>query len=50
MMHRSNPPQARTATSIDVQAALLRSLTLAAAGLLVLVLITVLPGAGTGFA
>lgn len=51
MMQRNNHLQtARLATSTDVPAALLRCLPLVAALLLVVLLITVQPGAGTGFA
>lgn len=50
MMHRSNNPRtARLAASTDAPAMPLRSLPLVAAAILVLVLITVQPGAGTGF-
>ena len=50
MTQRNTQPQASRFTSYDVSAALLRTLPLAAALLLVLVLITVQSGAGVGFA
>ena len=50
MTQRSTQPQASRITPYDVSAALLRTLPLAAALLLVLVLITVQSGAGVGFA
>jgi hypothetical protein len=50
MTQRNTQPQALRITSHDVTAALLRTLPLAAALILVLVLITVQSGAGNGFA
>lgn len=51
MMHRNKPAQTQLTTSIDVRAALLRCLPAVATTLFVLILlITVQPGAGTGFA
>lgn len=50
MTQRNTQPQASRIMSHDTTAALLRTLPLAAALILVLVLITVQSGAGNGFA